>query len=142
MGPHRRGAPPSEEGANRQPLTKETLRTAIRGPVSLLTSRAEEGRAAALHNAADLAITAGAGLSFPVIDLELLREVAQLAIGRGKVLQRRAAGPDRLFKDGRNGLRQHVELGPADLAGRFARINSSSEQRLTGIDVAEASDDP
>ena len=51
-----------------------------------------------------------AWLALPVIDVELLGEIAELAVGRGEVPQGRPAGADRLFEHCRNCLGQRIQL--------------------------------
>src|SRR4051812_24784697 len=63
----------------------------------VLAPGAIEGRAAALDDALDRS-PASAGLALTVVHGEALREIAQLAVRAGEILQARAAGLDRFAK--------------------------------------------
>src|SRR5436190_21447251 len=76
---------------------------------SMLAARAVEGRTAALDNALDHAPT-GARQPLPVIDREVLGGIAELAVGRGKIAQGRAARRNRFDEDRRD--RRHQPLEP------------------------------
>ncbi len=77
-----------------------------------LTGPAIEGRAAALHDALDVAAAAGrrAGLAFAVVDREGMLEIAQRAVGLHIVAQRRSAGGDRIGDDRTDRLGQAFAL--------------------------------
>src|SRR5918993_5372462 len=106
----------------------------------VLARWAEEGRTPALDDARYLATAGRAWLAVPVIDIELLREIAELAIGRGKILQGRAASADRVFQHLGDRRGERVQPDPTDPSCRLARIDPATEQGLADVDVAKPGD--
>src|SRR5581483_7967296 len=104
-----------------------------------LARRAIEGRAAVLHDALDLALAAWAGLALAVIDLEIVLEVAERAVGAAVVAQARTPGLDGV--DQGNGARGRLAAAVGDGRGRAFRRQPCPKQCLADIDVAEAGDD-
>src|SRR6266852_1964645 len=72
----------------------------VTSQISLLTLRAPEGRASILGEAPDNAAAAGslAFLTFAVVDLKRVLEIAEFARGLAMIAQRRAAGLDGLIE--------------------------------------------
>ena len=81
-----------------------------------MTAGTVKGGTSPLHDALNgaTAIAAGTRFACPPIDTETVLEISQFARGRDMIPQRRAAGPDRLFKDLPHSDRKPV--GPATLA--------------------------
>src|SRR4029077_14512212 len=113
-----------------------------------LAARAVEARAAGLHDALDaacrreLAVAARAALALMLIDLPAMLEIAELAIGLDIIAQGGTARSDRLAQHLGHGAGQ--SLGPLALhrAGQAARRDAGAEQRLRGIDIADARHHP
>src|ERR1700731_4694340 len=81
-----------------------------------LTLRAIESRAAALHNALDLAVACGvrAGGAFAPINGEAMLEFAKRAVGSRIVAQARAAGLNRRSQHRTNGANERRSAFAAD----------------------------
>ena len=92
---------------------------------SLLAGRAEIGGSLSLHEVADRRGAATAGLTGPLVDVELLAEVAGRAVGIDVIAQRGPALPDRLRRarrGWRSTMRDHsVALDATRGAPRDAR---------------------
>src|SRR4029078_10095021 len=130
-------------------LVSSLANMARRVPLSL-TVWTVEGRAAALDDAADGAAAAflSTGFSLPAIHFERMLEASEPAVGADVVAQRGAAGLDRIGEHGLHRLDQRLDrlrrlagLG-GERAGKPHRRDSGAKQRLAGIDVADAGDQP
>src|SRR5690606_11628303 len=110
---------------------------------SLLTDGAEEGRAAALHDALDPAATAfgAARLMLAAVDVEAMLEIALAALDIGEILQGRAARRDGVMQDVANLDRQPLQPRTADLARRRQGRDARPIQGLAHIDVAQTRHD-
>ncbi len=80
-------------------------------------------------------------LAGPVVDLEAVLEITELAIGAGMVAQGGAAGLQRLFQNRADGLRERAGAARRERAGEAARRQPGPEQGLADIDIAEARND-
>src|SRR3974390_1200388 len=116
------------------------------GGASLLTAWAKEGRATALHDTLDLALAMPAWFTLTVIDLKIVLEVAECAVGEAVVAQRRAAGVDGVLKHRLNGIGErpcaHIRraLMVGDVGGNPFGRKPRAEQRLADIDIPEPAD--
>src|SRR5262245_13369744 len=70
----------------------------------LLARWAIERRAAALYDPFNLAFAGGARLTFAGIDLKIVLEVAERAIGTAMIAQRRTSSFDRIHEYGFDGV--------------------------------------
>src|SRR3974377_1088854 len=77
------------------------------GGASLLTAWAKERRATALHDTLDLALAMPAWFTLTVINLKIVLEVAERAVGEAVVAQGRAAGGDGVLKHRLNAIGEH-----------------------------------
>src|SRR5579871_2716990 len=115
---------------------------------SALLARAVIGGAARLDEAPDaarpgrVAVAAGAGLAFPVVNPPAMLEIAELAVGLDVVAQAGAAGGDRFVEDVGDGPRQALRPLALDRAGQALGRDAGPEQRFRDIDVAQARDHP
>lgn len=81
--------------------------------------------------------TGRTGLPLAVIDAEGVLEIAELAIGRGEILQRGATSLDGFSDDGIDFSGQAFRAGLADAGSDPARGDSGPKQGLADIDIAE-----
>jgi len=100
-----------------------------------------EGRAAALDDPFHRSAT-GARLPLSVINREALREIAELAVGRGEIAQCRSARGDRFGKYVVNRRHQAPEATQRDRTAGPGGMNARAIERLADIDIAETRDDP
>src|SRR5207253_7586206 len=113
-----------------------------------LTFRAPEGRAAILNEASYDAAAAFslAFLALAIIDLERVLEIAEFARGQAMIVDRGAAGLDRLIKHGMNcahqprGVISRLSLLRRQRCRQPARRQMRPVQRLADIDIAEPRD--
>src|SRR6202023_719878 len=112
-----------------------------RGPSSALTVRAVERAAACLDQATDEVAAAGAGLALAAVRGQRDLELAAAPLAVGEVLERGAALGDGApqHRDGRPG--DALPARGTDAAHRARRVDAGGEERLAGVDVAEADDD-
>ena len=92
------------------------------------------------HGAA--AVATRAGLAFAPVDLEPVLEIAELAVGRDVVAQRRTAGFDRRRQGFPDRPGQPAGARGAHIGGEAAGRDPGFEQALADIDIAEPGDDP
>ncbi len=118
-------------------------RRAIEVVRSALTGRTVERRTAALHDALDLAlaVAAGAGLAFAVIDREMMLEISKLAIRSRIIAQRRTAGFDRRAQHRLDRRNEPPRALARNRVRQSLGRNPRAEQRLADIDVAETRND-
>ncbi len=91
-----------------------------------------------MDNASHHPAAARAGLALPPVDPEIVLEIARLPVGADVVPQRRTAGVDRLLEHRSDRLRQPGAAPRAEGAGPPPRRDAGPEQRLAGVDVADA----
>src|SRR6476646_8297220 len=107
----------------------------------MLAPRAIESRAGALHDPPDRP-AAFAWPPLAIIDREVLREIAELAVRADEVAQGRAARLDRFgehFTDRRDQpFEPRQRYRPTGSRG----VNLRPEKRLAHVDIAESRDDP
>src|SRR5690606_32459020 len=98
---------------------------------SALAARAIPGAAPALDDSPHGApVPTAARCAFAVVDVESAGEIAELAVGPGKVAQRRAAGLDRFAEHRADCRDQPLERGGREAAGGPFRADSRAPQRL------------
>src|SRR5678810_1269612 len=83
-----------------------------------------------------------AGLAVALVDVELLAEVARVAIGTDVIAQRRAADLHRHGQCGFDGARELRAFRARQRPGLAARTNARAEQRFARVDVADADHEP
>src|SRR4051794_28707902 len=105
-----------------------------------LAARAEIGRAAADGDADDRPAAAQALLALPRVDEELVLHRALLAAGVAVVVDRGAAGVDPGLQRRDDPLAQRLQVLRLHRAGGRERVQLSAEERLVGVDVADAGD--
>src|SRR6185369_2382855 len=108
---------------------------------STLAARAIEGRAATLDEPPDRP-AAAARPTLAIIDREGLGEVAELAVGAGEILERRAAGRDRFVEHVADRRNQPLEPPQRDRAPGPLGMDAGAVQRLAHVDVAAPGHDP
>src|SRR4051794_2966982 len=107
----------------------------------VLAPGAIEGRAAALYDAPDRS-PACAGLSLAVVHCEALREITELAVGAGEILQARATGLDRFAKHVLDGADEALQTVQRDRTAGAFRMDAGAVKRFAHVDIAEPRDDP
>src|SRR4051794_36778439 len=109
-------------------------------PQSHLASGTEVGRAAADDDADDRAAAAQAVLTLASVNEELVLHRPLLAPGVAIVVDRRAAGVDASLQRRHHRVTQRLQVLGLHRAGGRERVQLCSEERLVGIDVADARD--
>src|SRR5690348_11662180 len=109
-------------------------------PQPHLAARAEVGRAPADDDTDDRAIAAGTLLPLPRVDEELVLHRPFLAAGVAIVVDRRAAGVDPGLQGGNHRVAQRLLVLGLHRTRRRERVQLGPEQRLVGVDVADAGD--
>lgn len=104
-----------------------------------LAATTEEGGASGLDDSLNRGATAAAGLSFLSVNRELVLEITKLAVGLAMVAQGSAACLNCLFKDSFDGVCQPVQSPGRDVSSQSPWINPGHVERLTSIDIANAS---
>src|SRR5262245_40930256 len=130
------------------PSSRLNARYDIGGPPVLrgrggggLAARAVMRRPAAQADDGDRGAAARARLALAAVDAKLFLVAARLAVAADVVADGRAAPVDRLAQHLRDRLAQAVGLGAAQVAAAPRGVQPGAEQRLVGVDVADAGDD-
>ncbi len=110
--------------------------------LATLAARAEEGRAPALHEAADARAAGGARLAFAVVDAPVAfvaaAVVAALYVFRVNIHRR--AVSDCFREDAEDGAMQAKGAEARERGGDGEGIDARDVQSLCGVDVAETRD--
>src|SRR5579872_3128379 len=128
----------NRRGGQRWPLSVSRADEDVR---SVLTLGTIKSRPPALDDASDRS-AACAWLTFPVIGQKAFGEVAEFAIRRGKVAKGRAASSNCFCKHVTNGGHESSQPFDRNRTARSPGMDSGTIERLTNIDIAEASSDP
>lgn len=108
----------------------------------MLTMPAIETRALPDPSGLDGGAADCARLTGAAIDLELYAEIAGSTFFVAEIVQGCATGGNGFFQDLADVLCQSAVAGQVNVAGRQGRMNAGSEQRLAGVDVADAHHNP
>ncbi len=128
------GAPARHRGQD--PPRRPTV-----GGRQALAPRAEVGRPRPDDDPPDRTATARTGLAGALVDVELLLH-RPVAVGRGVVVDRRAASLDRLGQDRADRRVQASFVGGAQAGRRAERVQPRRPERLVGVDVADPGEEP
>lgn len=106
----------------------------------MLATSAVKGRAAALDHPS-YSSAAAASLAFPVIDRKALGEIAEFAIGRGKVAKTGPARRDRFCKNVVNGGNESPQPRRRNAASGALGTDAGPVKSLAHVDIAKPGDD-
>lgn len=90
---------------------------------------------------ADRRLAAETGLTFTVVDQQVLGEIAWIAVSVVKILKRCAATADGALQDILNGCAKRFVSYRGDSAGSTRRVDARHKQCLGSVDIADADHD-